>query len=114
MACKNKKQMQSNITIILLVWLLYGLVLFQPGYSQTINTMEVHELYAPAHFGNSYEVMGELEMRDLLTESVYWGFNRYGDWAPYGIFWPARAHPFPGLKAGIKFKLRESGDKHNP
>ncbi len=40
----------------------------------------VRELYAPAHFGNSYEVMGEREMRDLLAEAVEWGFNRYGDW----------------------------------
>jgi len=40
----------------------------------------VRELYAPAHFGNSYEVMGEREMRDLLAEAAHWGFNRYGDW----------------------------------
>jgi hypothetical protein len=101
MECKNKKQMQSNITIIILVWLLYGLVLSQSGFSQSINTIVVHELYAPKHFGNSYEVMGELEMRDLLTEAVYWGFNRYGDWVRCVIYWPARARLFPGLKAGI-------------
>ncbi len=40
----------------------------------------VRELYAPAHFGNSYEAMGEGEMRELLVEAVEWGFNRYGDW----------------------------------
>ena len=40
----------------------------------------VVELYAPGHFGNSYEVMGENEMRRLLEEAVFWGFNRYGDW----------------------------------
>lgn len=40
----------------------------------------VRELYAPAHFGNSYEVVGEREMRDLLAEAAEWGFNRYGDW----------------------------------
>ena len=40
----------------------------------------IRELYAPGHFGNSYEVMGEYEMRRLLAEAVFWGFNRYGDW----------------------------------
>lgn len=37
-------------------------------------------LYAPAHFGNSYEVMGEYEMRAYLAECKQWGFNRYADW----------------------------------
>lgn len=37
-------------------------------------------LYAPAHFGNSYEVMGPNEMRRLLAEARTWGFDRYGDW----------------------------------
>jgi len=37
-------------------------------------------LYAPGHFGNSYEVVGEREMRDLLAEAKHWGFNRYADW----------------------------------
>jgi len=41
---------------------------------------ETRTLYAPGHFGNSYEVMGEYEMRRLLAEAVYWGFNRYADW----------------------------------
>jgi hypothetical protein len=42
--------------------------------------LAVRELYAPAHFGNSYEVMGEREMREYLEEAIYWGFNRYADW----------------------------------
>ena len=37
-------------------------------------------LYTPGHFGNSYEVMGENEMRSVLQEAKFWGFNRYGDW----------------------------------
>jgi len=37
-------------------------------------------LYAPGHFGNSYEVLGENEMREILTEAKAWGFNRYADW----------------------------------
>jgi len=41
---------------------------------------QVRELYAPGHFGNSYEVMGEREMRDTLAEARHWGFNRYADW----------------------------------
>jgi hypothetical protein len=40
----------------------------------------VRTLYAPGHFGNSYEVMGQYEMRRLLAEAVHWGFNAYGDW----------------------------------
>ncbi|MGQ9732082.1 MAG: hypothetical protein ACUVX8_12515 [Candidatus Zipacnadales bacterium] len=40
----------------------------------------VRTLYAPAHFGNSYEVMGENEMRQTLAEAKWWGFNHYGDW----------------------------------
>ena len=40
----------------------------------------VCELYAPGHFGNSYEVVGIEEMRGILTEAKHWGFNRYGDW----------------------------------
>ncbi|MBN1909438.1 MAG: hypothetical protein JW818_06855 [Pirellulales bacterium] len=41
---------------------------------------ESYMLYAPSHFGNSYEVMGENEVRQMLTEARFWGFNRYGDW----------------------------------
>lgn len=41
---------------------------------------DVCELYAPGHFGNSYEVMGDGEMRQVLLEAAWWGFNRYGDW----------------------------------
>ena len=40
----------------------------------------VRELYAVGHFGNSYEVMGEHEMRQYLAEAKHWGFNRYADW----------------------------------
>ena len=38
------------------------------------------ELYATGHFGNWYEVAGVNEMRQVLTEAKYWGFNRYADW----------------------------------
>ncbi len=42
--------------------------------------MMYRELYCPAHFGNSYEVMWSNEMRDLLAEAKHWGFTHYGDW----------------------------------
>jgi hypothetical protein len=35
---------------------------------------------AAAHFGNSYEVLGPNEMRQIIAEAKFWGFNRYGDW----------------------------------
>lgn len=38
------------------------------------------EVYCPAHFGNSYEVMWPNEMRTLLAEGKEWGFTAYGDW----------------------------------
>ena len=40
----------------------------------------VRVLYAPGHFGNSYEVAGEREMREILVEAKHWGFTHYGDW----------------------------------
>jgi hypothetical protein len=41
---------------------------------------EHRTLYAPAHFGNSYEVMGQREMRAMFDDAVHWGFNAYCDW----------------------------------
>ena len=38
------------------------------------------ELYAVGHFGNWYEVAGQNEMRQMLSEAKHWGFNRYADW----------------------------------
>jgi len=45
-----------------------------------MNKIEYRELYAPAHFGNSYEVMYPREMRQMLSEAQFWGLNAYGDW----------------------------------
>lgn len=42
--------------------------------------LSYRELYAPAHFGNSYEVAADYEMEELLREAAFWGFNAYGDW----------------------------------
>jgi hypothetical protein len=38
------------------------------------------ELYGPAHFGNSYEAMGDNEATELFAEARWWGFTAYGDW----------------------------------
>ncbi len=38
------------------------------------------ELYAPGHFGNWYEVASQGEMRQILSEARFWGYNCYGDW----------------------------------
>jgi hypothetical protein len=38
------------------------------------------ELYCPAHFGNTYEVMDRRETEDLLREAKWWGYNVYSDW----------------------------------
>jgi len=45
-----------------------------------MDAFEYREAYCPAHFGNSYEVMGTREMAEALREAVFWGFNAYGDW----------------------------------
>lgn len=45
-----------------------------------MHVMSHRELYCPAHFGNSYEVMWPNEMRDLLSEAKVWGFTHYSDW----------------------------------
>ena len=60
----------------------------EPGGAKVLETpvrlssppFAVRELYAVGHFGNSYEVMGEYEMRRYLAEAKHWGFNRYADW----------------------------------
>jgi len=53
----------------------------RPGDGKEVTPIfAVRTLYAPGHFGNSYEVMGENEMREMLQEALFWGFNRYADW----------------------------------
>jgi hypothetical protein len=42
--------------------------------------LRVRELYCPSHFGNTYEVAGPNEMRSLLAEAKFWGYNRFSDW----------------------------------
>jgi hypothetical protein len=51
-----------------------------PDSASSHAPLVLRELYAPGHFGNSYEVMGPYEMRRYLAEARHWGFNRYGDW----------------------------------
>jgi len=45
-----------------------------------MENLTYRELYAPGHFGNSYEVLADYQMRDVLQEAKSWGFNAYGDW----------------------------------
>lgn len=42
--------------------------------------LPVRELYCPSHFGNSYECAMRNEMRGILAEAKFWGYNRYSDW----------------------------------
>ena len=37
-------------------------------------------LVCAGDLGNSYEVMGRTETRQLLFQGQHWGFNRYADW----------------------------------
>ena len=53
---------------------------------------KIRELYACGHFGNSYEVMGDNECRDVLAEAKSWGFNGYHDW----FDWADCRNPFVG------------------
>jgi hypothetical protein len=52
----------------------------EAGGQEVPRSPGVCELYAPGHFGNSYEVLGVNEMRQVLAEAKFWGFNQYGDW----------------------------------
>ncbi|MBT3274124.1 MAG: hypothetical protein HN368_13285 [Spirochaetales bacterium] len=45
-----------------------------------IDRLETRELYAPSHFGNTYESTLPEEMALLLAEAKFWGFNRFSDW----------------------------------
>ena len=38
------------------------------------------ELYAPSHFGNTYEAALPREMAALAAEAKFWGYNRFSDW----------------------------------
>lgn len=42
--------------------------------------LPIRELYAPSHFGNTYEAALPREMTRLLAEAKFWGFNRFSDW----------------------------------
>jgi hypothetical protein len=42
--------------------------------------LRYRELYCPAHFGNTYEVMGDAEAEEFLADARWWGYNAYGDW----------------------------------
>jgi len=45
-----------------------------------MSALTYRELYAPAHFGNFYETAADYEIKEMLQEAIFWGFNAYGDW----------------------------------
>lgn len=45
-----------------------------------IRPLRTRELYAPSHFGNTYEATLPGEISALLAEAKFWGFNRFSDW----------------------------------
>ena len=64
-------------------------------------------LYAPGHFGNGYEMMGDNEFRDLLTEYISWGFNEYSDWFdPYNCADPYDSFLYGFGNAQVEAKKR--------
>ncbi len=48
--------------------------------TNAIRPLRTRELYAPSHFGNTYEATLPGEMTGLLAEAKFWGFNRFCDW----------------------------------
>lgn len=65
-------------------------------------------LYAPGHFGNAYESLGDNEFRARLTEWRDWGFNEYADW-----FDPANCgDPYGKPYYDLGWLLRHSKKRH--
>jgi hypothetical protein len=63
--------------VLIILFVVSGLALAHAAPAVPLVT---RTLYAPGHFGNSYECLGEREYRDLLIEWREWGFNEYADW----------------------------------
>lgn len=77
----NKSDVRHVLSVLLMLCALAGAYAgAQERSAESVAAFPARELYAPGHFGNSYEVMGEREMRAVLAEAKHWGFNRYGDW----------------------------------
>ncbi len=71
-------------------------------------TFATRTLYAPGHFGNSYESMGDNEFRARLTEWRDWGFNEYADW-----FDPANCgDPYVKPYYDLGWVLRDAKKRH--
>ncbi len=45
-----------------------------------VQPLRTRALYAPSHFGNTYEATLPGEMMSLMAEARFWGFNRFFDW----------------------------------
>lgn len=75
----NQQKAACNPILLPLVLLLSAPWAFAQN-PKSENFLPVRELYAPAHFGNSYEVMSADEMSAYLAEVKWMGFNSYSDW----------------------------------
>lgn len=69
-----------RISVFLLVFFSCACVMGQETSAPITPSFAMRVIYAPGHFGNSYEVMSEHEMRAYLAECKEMGFNRYADW----------------------------------
>ena len=72
--------MRNTAIIPLACAVFLALPFFVAFGEEPLRPFEGIELYAPGHFGNSYEAMGEYEMRGLIEEAKSWGCTSYGDW----------------------------------
>jgi len=45
-----------------------------------MSNFSYRELYCPAHFGNTHEMMSAAEMREMCREARHFGYTVYGDW----------------------------------
>jgi len=70
----------KRCSILLGVISVLGTSLSTTGFCQSPAPIKDIVLYAPGHFGNSYEVMSPGQMRDYLAACKAYGFNRYADW----------------------------------
>ncbi|MFK7848917.1 MAG: hypothetical protein AB8G77_26760, partial [Rhodothermales bacterium] len=74
------KTVLLKIKTIALVVSLFGTTCLASENPESENFLPVRELYGPAHFGNSYEVMTASQMTDYLAEMKWMGFNSFSDW----------------------------------
>lgn len=70
----------KRCSILFMVISVIGGILATAGFCQSPAPFKDVVLYAPGHFGNSYEVMSPGQMENYLAACKAYGFNRYADW----------------------------------